>query len=176
MLTAVNSEGALRGFSRFNDKDWVIQKRKIRLFDAMYPGPWVMDTSGVGDPIYDALTKPETLDGVEYPGLYIRSYKFTNQSKKILVDGLGMSFDQYRLKLPAREQSDGEVVPLHQIKILTDELEAFIYKITPSGLVRYEASEGVHDDTVISLALANWGLFTGRMTSGPRAKTGRRKI
>ena len=176
VLTALNSEGALRGFSRFNDKDWEIQQRKIRLFDAMYPGPWVMDTSGIGDPIYDALTKPETLGGVEHPGLYIRGYKFTNQSKKILVDGLGMSFDQYRIKLPGVKQSDGETVPYHIIKILTDDLEAFVYNITPSGTVQYKASEGMHDDTVISLALANWGLFTGRMTGGPKARTGRRKI
>jgi len=169
-LTALNSEGAVRGFDRFKDLNWVTQKRRIRMFDAMYPGPWVMDTSGVGDPIYDDLTKT----GDDGDALYIRGYKFTNQSKKILVDGLGMSFDQYRVKIPAVKR-DNELIPEPRLKVMVDELEGFIYKITPSGLIRYEASEGMHDDTVVSLALANWGLFTGRMTGSPKAARGRRR-
>ena len=64
---------------------YTILQRKIRMFDAMYPGPWVMDTTGVGNPIYDALTKSEIIGGVDYPALYIRSYKFTNQSLTIII-------------------------------------------------------------------------------------------
>lgn len=41
---------------------------------------------------------------------------------------------------------------------LIDELESFGYNITPSGNFRYGAPEGMHDDMVISLGLANWGL------------------
>jgi hypothetical protein len=39
---------------------------------------------------------------------------------------------------------------------MIDELERYQYEITESGLVRYGAPDGFHDDTVISLALANW--------------------
>ena len=41
---------------------------------------------------------------------------------------------------------------------LIDELEAFEFSVTDSGTVRTGAPWGVHDDTVIALALACWWL------------------
>ena len=46
-------------------------------------------------------------------------------------------------------------------KILRDEMLIFEYEMTPSGLIRYQAPEGYHDDSVIALALANWGVQQG---------------
>ncbi|MFA5197770.1 MAG: hypothetical protein WC437_05130, partial [Patescibacteria group bacterium] len=45
--------------------------------------------------------------------------------------------------------------------ILIDELEAFGYQLTDAGNVKYSAPQGLHDDAVMSLALAVWGLNPG---------------
>jgi len=45
--------------------------------------------------------------------------------------------------------------------VLKHELESFTYDILGSGLIHYGAPEGLHDDTVIALALAAWQLKTG---------------
>ena len=42
--------------------------------------------------------------------------------------------------------------------ILIDELESFGYQLTEGGNIRYSAPTGYHDDAVISLGLAVWGL------------------
>ena len=38
---------------------------------------------------------------------------------------------------------------------LHDELEIFQYEVTPSGTIKYGHPNGMHDDTVMSLAMAN---------------------
>jgi len=58
-----------------------------------------------------------------------------------------------------------------KIKILDEpiqinELKLFGYEISPSGIMKYSAPEGKHDDCVIALALANWA----RENSGGRAE------
>ena len=45
-------------------------------------------------------------------------------------------------------------------RVLLGELQAFEAKSLPSGLTRYAAPEGLHDDCVMSLALAWQGLGT----------------
>ena len=75
--------------------------------------------------------------------------------------------------IPATQKGE-EISPIPQLKVLVDELEAFEYDILPSGKMRYNAPSGLHDDCVTSLGLATWGNFSGRVTGGPSASTGRR--
>jgi len=49
--------------------------------------------------------------------------------------------------------------------VLISELEAFEATKTPSGLIRYAAPEGMHDDTVMALALAWHGAQRPKMQS-----------
>ena len=46
---------------------------------------------------------------------------------------------------------------------LINEMLIFEYEMTSSGLIRYQAPEGYHDDCVIGLALANWGVNAPRV-------------
>ena len=74
-------------------------------------------------------------------GLPVTEFTTTNATKQKAVDDLAYAFE------------NGD------IKILNDpvqvgELQAFEMTRTPSGMVRYAAPEGMHDDTVIALALA----------------------
>lgn len=93
--------------------------------------PTLVDATGVGDPIVEELSR--LTNGVE-------AFKFTSNSKQQLMEGLASSIHQQSIGFPKGW--------------LTDELETFEYEYTKTG-VRYTAPEGLHDDGVCALALAN---------------------
>jgi len=140
VIVILNSEGNQVYMERFNQIDWKFQKERIRFIAKKYNNTdiWV-DATGVGDPIY------EDLKGM---GLKVKPFKFTNESKKQLIQSLMISLEQERIKIFSKDISPE----------LMTELEIFEYEISSSGLIRYNAPEGYHDDCVIALALANWGL------------------
>ena len=164
VLTAMDQDGHVRGFDRFNSLNWQDIEDKIYLFTQNYPGVLVIDASGVGASSYDHLVRR---------GLLMRDYKFTNQSKANMINTLNIALDQGSITIPGTIIGE-ERMPIPQLKILIDELEAFEYDILPSGKMRYNAPSGVHDDCVTSLGLATWGVFSGRLTGGPSAVTARR--
>ena len=164
VLTAMDNRGHIRGFDRFNSLNWQDIEDRIYNFVQAYPGVLIIDAQGVGASSYDHLVRRNLL---------IRDYKFTNQSKANMINTLNIALDQGTISIPATRKGE-EVLPIPQLKILIDELEAFEYDILPSGKMRYNAPSGVHDDCVTSLGLATWGVFSGRVTGGPSASTGRR--
>ncbi len=77
--------------------------------------------------------------------------------KRGLIEGLQMSFEQGRIKIP-----DPNVAWTPAIfKKLVDELDLYEAKLTPSRKIGYGAPKGLHDDLVIALALANHGISAG---------------
>jgi len=75
----------------------------------------------------------------------VDGYKFTNATKKDLIENLSIMIENQQLTIP-------------QIPELINELKLYGYKTTPSRNVQYGAPEGYHDDAVIALALAAWQL------------------
>ena len=165
VLTAMDNDGHIRGFDRFNTLNWQDIEDRIYNFTRTYPGVMVLDATGVGASSYDHLIRR---------GLLMRDYKFTNESKANMINTLNIALDQGSITIPGATVGE-ERVPDHRLKVLVDELEAFEYDILPSGKIRYNAPSGVHDDCVTSLGLAAWGIFSGRVTGGPTASTGRRQ-
>jgi len=143
VISVLDESGKQVYFQRLNKLDWPYQKRLIADLVRNYQGRLCMDATGVGDPIYDDLVNE---------GLDVEGYKFTNQSKKQLIECLMISFEQGKNKLM------DELVQ-------TNELKMFGYEISASGVLKYSAPQGKHDDCVIGLALAEWA----RMNSGGRA-------
>lgn len=94
-----------------------------------------IDSTGVGDPVYDDLAAR---------GIPIEGVKFTSDSKSHLVVGLATALEREEIRIP---DDSG----------LISELESFAYETLPSGRYRYGAPEGMHDDRVIALALAVYG-------------------
>ncbi len=139
VITVLDRKGDLVYFDRFNKIDWNLQKERIRFISKKYPGKIVLDSTGVGDPIYDELRKD---------GLNVEGYRFTSPSKEQLINNLSMVIEQ-------------ELVHLDDIPELINELEIFEYQITPSRNLKMSAPEGYHDDCVISLALAAWSYHAG---------------
>jgi hypothetical protein len=124
-------------FDRFNQLEWPFQKKRIKAVAVKYNDAFVwLDSSGLGDPIEHDLRR----DGVRCQGI-----KFTNTSKKELIEFLSIAIEQKLISYP-------------RIEILLNELSAYEYQLLPSGDLRYCAPQGMHDDCVISLALAVWGL------------------
>ena len=75
----------------------------------------------------------------------VEGYKFTNATKKDLIENLSIMIENRQITIPP-------------IPELINELKLYGYKTTSSGNVQYGAPEGYHDDCVIALALAAWQL------------------
>lgn len=123
---------------RFNQVDWNLQKARIEAAYLRFNrGRLVMDATGVGDPVVEDLA---------HKGLTVEPFKFTEQSKRELLTHLAMLLEQDKIKLP----NDPE---------LLSELDAIQWGIGENGKTKIVTVEGMHDDRVMSLALAVWGKF-----------------
>ena len=127
VILGLDINGAVCSLDRFQS-DWNATKAKIRELKNV---PKLIDATGVGDPIVEELQREDYL---------IEGFKFTSTSKQQLMEGLVTSIQQGNVKYP-----DG---------ILVDELSIFEYVYTANG-VKYSAPNGMHDDCVCALALAN---------------------
>ena len=120
---------------RFNKLEWPFQKKKIEELARYYNNALVsIDSTGVGEPIFEDLQRS---------GVAIEPYKFTNESKKELIEKLVIWIEQHKLRML-------------NIPETISEFNNFTYDISSTGKVRYEAPQGFHDDIVISHALAIW--------------------
>jgi hypothetical protein len=136
VLTVMNRAGDLVAFDRFNQIDYTFQMERIKILAQKYKAKVYIDSTGVGDPIYEALKRS---------GLNIEGYRFTNESKKQLIEGLSLSIEQEKIHFP-------------DIPELIHELTIFGYSVTATGTVTYSSPGSYHDDCVISLSLANYGI------------------
>ena len=138
-------------FQRFNQISWPFQKEKIlSLAKKYYNARTIIDSTGVGDPIFDDLSRNN---------LSVTKYQFTNDSKAKLIEALSIAIEQREVSFP-------------NITELVNELHSFGFETLPSGRMRYTAPSGLHDDCVISLALT-WkaqkgsGFFCGFIEWAP---------
>lgn len=129
-------------FERFSRIDWNYQKDKILEVAKRYNNAVAyIDSTGVGDPIVEDLQRMDML---------VSPYKFTIQSKYDLVKNLNIMIKSKKVFIPP-------------VQVLIDELSSYTFSISDlSGVVRYGAPEGMHDDCVTSLMLAAWGLSKNR--------------
>lgn len=123
---------------RFNQLDWNTQEAKIEAIYRRYYGPiTTMDSTGLGDPIYDSLVKKGIKNLV--------SFKFTEQSRKDLLNNLAIKIESGKISLPDDEELHAELLSMQ-------------YQLTENGKLKIMCPEGLHDDRVMSLALAVWEL------------------
>ena len=136
VLAVLDLEGHLCAFDRFNQIDWVFQRKRTVQLAQQYNARLLIDSTGVGDPICDELHREN---------IQVEGYKFTSATKKDLIENLSMMIENQQITIPP-------------IPELINELKLYGYKTTPSGNLQYGAPEGYHDDCVIALALAAWQL------------------
>lgn len=136
----LDDKGHLCGFDRFDTIAWPLIRARVGNTARKYNNARLLiDSTGVGEPNFEEFRRQENLT--------VEGYKFTNASKKDLVENLSMMIENKQITIP-------------NIPVLINELRLFGYKMTPSGLIQYGAPDGYHDDCVIALALAAWQLKT----------------
>lgn len=122
---------------RFNQIDYGLQVARLKALTKRFPPSAIIaEENSIGGPIIERLQRDEALP--------VQAFKTTNATKAAIIEGLAVAFEQ------------GEIEIIDD-PILTGELMAYDQERLPSGLIRYSAPEGQHDDTVMALALAWYG-------------------
>ena len=123
---------------RMTDTDYASQRiRLIALAQRFNRASCLVETNSIGQPQLEELQN--------MGGLSVTGFQTTNASKAQIIDALALAFEQDKIKI-INDQ------------VLVSELMAYQSERLPSGLLRYGAPEGMHDDCVISMALAWWAI------------------
>jgi len=144
---ALNQDGRMIGYDWFNKMPYPDQVERLYKFirdvkarSTVEGGPTSVDVlhdqNGVGEAINDIIDATNTY------GWRITGLKWGNAEKELLVTGLQLSLDEKQLSLYAWHT-------------LRTEMDSFEVNTSSIGNPIYSAPEGGHDDTVMSLVLAN---------------------
>ena len=116
--------------------DYVAQRRACAPCRPRQPEYVAAERNAMGEPVIDELRAE---------GIVVQPFTTTWASKKEAIETLQLDLEKDRLK----------ILP---DPVLVNELQAYEMTRTPSGLVKYGAPEGYHDDCVMSLAIGAWHL------------------
>jgi phage FluMu gp28-like protein len=120
-------------FQRFNQIDYALQRgRLMALAERFKPSRIVAEANSIGTPIIEQLLRED---------LPVEPFITTNASKTAIIDALALAFEKKTVRILSEPA-------------LLGELEAFEVERLPSGMLRYAAPGGMHDDAVVALALA----------------------
>jgi len=109
-----------------------LEDRLAALHERYRLSSMIVEANSIGQPVIDHLVAR---------GIPARPFTTTNVTKHEIITALQSAFEH------------GEITILSD-KVLIAELQAFEMERLKSGLVRYGAPQGMHDDCVMSLALA----------------------
>lgn len=133
VLTVLDKTGAMVAMDRFNQIDYAVQAGRLAAMAKRYnPQAILAELNAMGEPIVEQLQRQ---------GLPVVGFQTTNASKTGIIESLALAF----------EKGDIRILP---DQVLVNELQAYEMTRLPSGATRYSAPDGLHDDCVMSLALA----------------------
>lgn len=119
----------------FNQMDYNLQKARIENMYLRYnKGKIVIDSTGVGEPIFDDLNAR---------GMNIEPFRFNKASRTDLLKNLQILLEQDKIKIPNDD-------------VLITELRSMTYDLNDNGTTVIQVPDGKHDDRIMSLALAVW--------------------
>ncbi len=121
---------------RFSDVNYSAQVSRLSaLYERFHPQVIYSESNSMGGPLTEHLQEL---------GLPVSKFDTTARTKPLLIDALSLAFERRALHIIPDE-------------ILIAELQAYEQTTTAAG-VRYSAPEGIHDDCVMSLALAYYAM------------------
>lgn len=126
-IIGLDKDGNQTESHRFQ-KDWGATKQTI--LQIIGNTPTLIDSTGNGDPVVEDIQRQRP---------HVEGFKFTSTSKQQLMEGLAYAIQNQTMHVYDRT--------------LLNELYAFEYEYTRNG-VKYSAPDGLHDDGVCALALA----------------------
>ena len=148
-------DGNIVDWYRDQASEWSQMITNIAKLSKKWNATTLCEVNGVGDPLFEQLRR-------EWNNTY--PFITTNKSKQEIIEGLILDFNNQEIGLPTRDQ----------FPALLSELETFTYDYNPkSRSIKYGHPKGLHDDTVMSLAIANYNRKQKR-SSGYAVMGGRR--
>lgn len=125
---------------RFNQIRYKLQRGRLEAqYEIWKPSVIWVEENSIGVP---------NLEELQDNGLPARGFLTTGQSKTPLIESLALAFEK-------------EEVHIVNDPVVISELQAYTMRRLPSGRFAYDAPSGMHDDTVIALALAWHGYHYG---------------
>lgn len=136
------------GFWRWTGLPWLEQRNRIVEIAQRYaPCRVYPDATGVGDAVVEELARsPVSIRPVVITGG--RDLTERGVPRNVLIERLAVAFQRREIHLPNAPE----------IEPLLVELAAFRFSTRPSGVTVYEVPDSFHDDCVLALSLANFGL------------------
>lgn len=117
---------------RFNQIDYAFQVGRLAaLAERFRPAVILAESNSMGEPLIEQLRRQ---------GLPVRPFHTTNASKAEVIEALALDLER-------------GAVTLLDHPVATAEMLAFQMERLPSGLTRYSAPEGLHDDCIMARAL-----------------------
>lgn len=123
---------ALAWYERFSQIDYTLQLARLQALAQRYQPELIQIERNIGEMFIEQAQR------IPLP---VKAFQTTNASKQVLIDNLALAFERGTIRIP----NDATLI---------GELEAYEMERLAGGTFRYSAPDGLHDDTVIALALA----------------------
>ena len=148
----VDHRGNVLGMIRMHHDSWTSQKERILALVREHDNATVIaDAAGPGDPVVEDLINM---------GVHVVPMNFNSANvKRNVVEQLILDIEAGHLAIPASNDR------------LLYELAMYRRTLSPGGAIKYHAPDDDHDDCVIALACANWGLRRMGLAAGVGAAT-----
>ncbi len=138
VATFLNQDGQVIDIYRDHKKEWSQMVQNILQKVRQYRATVMVEVNSIGDVIYEQLKK-------QWQDTH--PFVTSSKSKNEIIEGLILDMNELTVKIPSKELFP----PLYS------ELSVFTYEYNPKTRnIRYGHPVGLHDDTVISLAIANY--------------------
>ena len=137
VATFIDSNGKVIDIYRANAQEWTTMTQAILERIRKWNATVMVEVNSIGDVIFEQI-KRQWSD--------THPFVTTSRSKNEIIEGLILDMNEATVRVP-----DEQLFPW-----LLRELEVFTYEYNPKTRnIRYGHPTGLHDDTVISLAIAN---------------------
>ena len=140
VFVALSGAGQVVGIDRFRGIEYGLQRARLAEFWRQHGARcWIVaESNSMGGPVIEQLQADR---------LPVAGFLTTGPSKASIIQALALAFERGAIRIPADP-------------VLLGELQAFEGKTSPSGVMRYGAPAGLHDDTVMALAIG-WAALVG---------------
>ena len=154
VATFIDSQGRVVDIYRANAQEWTTMTQEIITRARKWNATLMVEVNSIGDVIFEQLKKQWT---------DTHPFVTTSKSKNEIIEGLILDMNNEVIRMPSRGL----------FPHLWDELTVFTYEYNPkTRSLRYGHPNGLHDDTVMSLAIANYNRKQNK-TLGTYAVMGR---
>ena len=138
VATFIDSVGNVIDIYRNSKTEWSQMIKEIVILLKKHNATGMIEVNGIGDPIFEQIKK-------QWPNTH--PFTTSARSKNEIIEGLILDMNESTIRIPHED-----VFPY-----LVSELETFTYEYNPkTRAIKYGHPNGLHDDTVMSLAIANY--------------------